>query len=175
VPVFIGDDMKTPNYDFDKDLPVAKKTEDQISKFLSETQGFKFVATIDDLIKKDPRNYTRKDFDLLMEKNNNKIRIEVKEDFTCERTGNVGVEFECRGKDSGIRTTKSDYYLYKVHMPNKKIGVYVIPTNNLRKMIEDKNYFRIVNGGDVGSNSMNYLFKLDVIKQNFKFLGYLEN
>jgi hypothetical protein len=60
-------------------------------------------------------------------------------------------------------------------MPNKKIGVYVIPTNNLRKMIEDKNYFRIVNGGDVGSNSMNYLFKLDVIKQNFKFLGYLEN
>ena len=165
--------MKTPNYDFNKDLPIAKATEDQISKFLEESQGFKFIATIDDLIKQDPGQYSRKDFDLLMEKNEKRIKIEVKEDFTCERTGNVGVEFACRGKPSGIETTRSDYYLYKVHMPNKKIGVYVTPTKHLREMIDREMYFRIVNGGDVGSNSMNYLFKLDVVKQNFKFLGFV--
>ena len=68
--------MKTPNYDFNKDLPIAKATEDQISKFLEESQGFKFIATIDDLIKQDPGQYSRKDFDLLMEKNEKRIKIE---------------------------------------------------------------------------------------------------
>jgi hypothetical protein len=31
-----------------------------------------------------------------------------------------------------------------------------------------------VNGGDVGSNSMNYLFRLMVIKENFMYLGKVE-
>jgi hypothetical protein len=58
-------------------------------------------------------------------------------------------------------------------MPNKKIGAYITPTKTLKKMIADNQYHRIVVGGDPGSFSKNYLFYLDVIKENFKFLGFL--
>ncbi len=163
--------MKTPNYDFNLDLPIAKKTEKQMAEFLIETQDMTFLGTSDTL-----PNVNRSDFDIRMKfnKSGNVVDIEVKEDFTCERTGNVGVEFECRGKKSGIERTKSDFYLYKVHMPNGRKGVYIIRTSKLKEMIANKSYHRIVNGGDPGSNSMNYLFKLEVIKENFKCLGILD-
>ena len=160
--------MNTPNYDFTKDFPIAKATEAQMARFLVETQDMTYVNKVENVT-----GAKLTDFDIKMRfnKTNQDVTIEIKEDFSCERTGNVGVEFECRGKLSGISISKSDYYLYKVHRPDHKIGVYITPTSSLKKMIEDKKYFRIVNGGDPGSNSMNYLFKLDVFKENFKFLG----
>ncbi len=53
-------------------------------------------------------------------------------------------------------------------------GVYIIKTELLKQMIADKLYHRIVVGGDVGSNSKNYLFKLQVVVENFKFLGIID-
>lgn len=153
----------TPNYNFDLDLPIAKKTEEQVAKFLIKHAQMKFLGECD-----------TNAYDLKMSTKDDKIvTIEVKEDFTCQRTGNVGVEYECRGKPSGISVSKADAYLYKIHEPNGKKSLYVIATKNLKKMIAEEQYFRVVNGGDPGSNSMNYLFKLDVIKNNFKRLGYV--
>lgn len=40
--------------------------------------------------------------------------IEVKRDFKYQKTGNVFVEYACRGKYSGIITTESDFYAFKV-------------------------------------------------------------
>ena len=152
-----------PYYDFTIDLPIAQKTERQVAQFLCDKAGMKFVSECDD-----------NKYDLLMEtKDGRPLTFEVKEDFSCERTGNVGVEYSCRGKASGIEVSQADAYLYKVHEPSGKNGLYVIATKNLKKMISDEKYFRIVNGGDPGSNSMNYLFKLDIIKDNFRFLGYV--
>lgn len=37
-------------------------------------------------------------------------KIEVKRDFKSHRTGNVFIEYECRGARSGISVTESDYY-----------------------------------------------------------------
>lgn len=152
-------DRMMPNYDFDKDLPVAQKTETQVAEFLVD-KGLKFLGDCDD-----------NRYDLLMSHEDKEFTIEVKEDFSCERTGNVGVEFECRGKPSGINVSKADFYLYKVHCPDRGIRLYIIKTSKLKKMISNKEYFRVVSGGDPGSNSMNYLFKLDVIKSNFTYLG----
>jgi hypothetical protein len=157
--------MTTPNYDFRKDFPIARKTEAQIAQYLSEKQNMKFLGECNN-----------SDYDIRMETpSGKKITIEIKEDFSCARTGNVGVEYECRGRASGIEVSKADFYIYKVHQPDGKKGVYVIQTPQLKRMIEDKEYFRTVVGGDPGSFSKNYLFKLDVIKSNFKFLGYLES
>ena len=157
--------MTTPNYDFRKDFPIARKTEAQIAQYLSEKQKMKFLGECNN-----------SDYDIRMETPSGKnITIEIKEDFSCARTGNVGVEYECRGRASGIEVSKADFYIYKVHQPDGKKGVYVIQTPQLKKMIENQEYFRTVVGGDPGSFSKNYLFKLDVIKNNFKFLGYLEN
>ena len=163
--------MKTPNYDFAKDLPIAKKTEKQIAEFLVEHQNMTFIGTSDTI-----PGVKRSDFDIRMAFPTGKqVDIEVKEDFTCERTGNIGVECESWGRASGIEISKADYYLYKVHMPNKKIGVFITSTKVLKQMIEDRKYHRIIVGGDPGSNSKNYLFYLDVVKENFKLIGYLPN
>jgi hypothetical protein len=156
--------MYSPNYDFDKDLPIAQATEKQVANFLVEKADMTFVHDNDDNA-----------YDLMMKtKDGKNVTIEVKEDFSCQRTGNVGVEYECRGKPSGISVSKANAYLYKVHEPSGRIGLYVIATKNLKKMIAEEQYFRIVNGGDPGSNSMNYLFKLNVFKNNFKFMGWVD-
>jgi len=39
-------------------------------------------------------------------------KIEVKRDFRCLQTKNVFVEYESRGKSSGIATTEADYYCF---------------------------------------------------------------
>jgi hypothetical protein len=163
--------MKTSNYDFTKDFPIAKATEVQMAKFLVENHDMEYICKVEDV-----EGARLSDFDIMMKikSKNKEVTIEIKEDFSCERTGNVSVEFECRGKLSGISISKSDLYLYKVHRPDHKIGVYVTKTSTLKEMIAKKQYFRIVNGGDTGSNSMNYLFKLNVIKDNFILIGIVE-
>ena len=39
-------------------------------------------------------------------------KIEVKRDYKCLETGNIYVEYESRGKLSGLSTTQSDYWCY---------------------------------------------------------------
>ena len=142
-----------PNYDFKKDLPIALRTEQEVATLL-ETKGNKIVGFNDN-----------KDYDIKLVSRTGITRtVEVKEDFTCERTGNVGLEYSCRGRPSGISISKADFYVYKLHEPNKTINFYIFTTKTLKQMITDKLFFRTVNGGDEGSNSLNYLFKLDVFK-----------
>lgn len=134
------------NYNFKEDLKVAKKTEQEVAEILHK----KYEMEILDFGK-------NSNYDIHGKIGNTEITFEVKEDFICETTNNVGVEFECRGKASGIQTTKSNFYIYKLHTKNG-IEYIMHPISKLKKMIEDKKYFRIVNGGDKGSNSMFYLF-----------------
>lgn len=42
-------------------------------------------------------------------------KIEVKRDRVAHKTGNIFIEYESRGKPSGIATSKSDYYAYYVN------------------------------------------------------------
>lgn len=153
-----------PHYNFRQDFNVAKKTEAQIADFMTQVDNINVINWCNN-----------KDYDFLAVKpdKQTKIAIEVKEDFTCKRTGNVGVEFESWGRKSGIETTKADFYVWKVHAPDNTIRVYEMSVADLRKHIADGQYFRIVVGGDVGSESRNYLFKLDFIEKNSRLVGYL--
>jgi hypothetical protein len=162
--------MNKPNYDFNKDLPIAKKTEMQIANFLVENQDMTLIGTSDTL-----KNVNRSDFDVRMKFNKSQkiVDIEIKEDFSCARTGNIGVECESWGRPSGIAVSKADFYLYKVHISDGKKSVYIIQTSKLKEMIANELYHRVVVGGDPGSYSKNYLFRLDVVKNNFKFLGHV--
>ena len=75
-------------------------------------------------------------------------QIEVKTDRVCQRTGNVFVEFESRGKESGINITTASYWVYCLWTDKFKEQTYIfIPTRRLKKLIKDKEY-RISNGGD---------------------------
>ena len=151
---------KAVNYDYTKDKPIADKTELEVANLIEKSTGYKLEAQ-----RKDNK------YDLKfskVDKDNNKwvFRVEVKEDFTCERTGNIGLEFECRNKPSGIAVSQAEYYCYKIHESKEVIGIYLIKTKVLKSLIADKRYHRIVVGGDLDSNSKNYLFKLDIIKAN---------
>jgi len=42
-------------------------------------------------------------------------KIEVKRDRLAHKTGNIFIEYESRGKPSGIAISKSDYYAYYVN------------------------------------------------------------
>ena len=145
--------MSTPNYDFSKDLPIARKTEAQIAKYLVETQNMKFIDECNN-----------SDYDIRMQfPKGTVVTIEIKEDFSCARTGNIGVECESWGRKSGIEVSKADFYLYKIHMSDGRKGVYIIKTAKLKEMIANQLYHRIVIGGDPGSYSKNYLFKLKTV------------
>lgn len=152
-----------PHYNFRKDFNVAKRTEKQVAEFMSQVDNLQIVSWCNN-----------KDYDFLAtDPKQNQITVEVKEDFTCQRTGNVGVEFESWGRQSGIQTTKADYYVWKIHAPDNTIRVYQMSVEDLKKHIANEEYFRIVVGGDVGSESKNYLFKLDFIANNSRYLGNL--
>lgn len=133
--------------DFQRDRLVAVKTEDDIANKLKRMYGARLLEV--------SRN---NEYDLKMVIQGKVVTIEIKEDFTCEKTGNVGLEYSCREKPSGISVSKADYYIYKLH--TRRGIVYVMhKTAILKAMIEEKKYFTTVNGGDKGSNSLNYLFK----------------
>lgn len=63
---------------------------------------------------------------------NKKITLEVKKDDWTTRSGNIAIEFESRGKSSGIEVTKADFWCHVVghHF------VLVFPTDFLRKVCE---------------------------------------
>lgn len=144
--------MTPVNYDFSKDLPIAIKTEEEVAAKFEEFYGHTVV-----------RHDRTNKYDMLVKtaKKGKEFSVEVKEDFTCEETGNVGLEFHCRGKPSGIDVTQATHYVYKLHT-KQGIRFYIIKTDKLKKMIVDRKYKRIVIGGDKDSGSMNYLFGLDV-------------
>jgi len=71
-------------------------------------------------------------------------KIEVKTDIKTKDTGNVFVEYESRGKPSGLSTSQSDYYCFIIeHI------MIIIPTNKLKRLA--RKYYksnRDVVGGD---------------------------
>lgn len=139
---------------FKKDLAKANITEKEVAKLVEKAMKVNVVAFNNDY-----------KYDIVCEDSvGNKFTVEIKEDFTCARTGNVGLEYSCRGKDSGITRTEADFYVYRCHLATGGVINLLMSTHDLKALVSSKKYFRTVNGGDPGSNSLNYLFKLNVIK-----------
>ena len=59
-------------------------------------------------------------------------RIEVKSDKLAHKTGKVFVEYESRGKRSGIATTQADYYCCEVK------GIFILVSVPTLKIIASK-------------------------------------
>ena len=84
--------------------------------------------------------------------------FELKTDRMAHRTGNVYVEFQSRGKDSGIRVSKSDTWIFKIqNSKDQHLFSIHIPLTRLKKLVS-KNY-RVVPGGD-NLTSRGYLVPL---------------
>jgi hypothetical protein len=151
-----------PFYNYKKDLPVAQATQREVAQLLEKLYSAEILEYDNDTNEYDIRAVIK----------GKECTFEVKEDFVGETTGNVGLEFECRGKASGIQTSKANYHIYKLHTMEHGIQFVIHTTVGLRRMVENCEYFRVVNGGDKGSNSMNYLFKYNIFVRTGKILPF---
>lgn len=153
-------------YSFRKDIIEGEAGEDYIIDFL--TKGWKGTLLEK---KKDYKWDFKIDFD-----NSGVQTFESKTDVYCippskvngkvikERdTGNIFIEFSCRGKDSGIKVTEADWFVYYF----KFLGeLWMIKVQDLKKLI-DENNFRVGVGGDPGSNSSGYLIPKNKFRDKF--------
>ena len=100
-------------------------------------------------------SYGKKHEKLVMKSMEN---FELKTDRMAHKTGNVYVEFQSRGKDSGIRTGKSDTWIFKiVSKGDRHLFSIQIPLTRLKKLVSTD--YRIVPGGD-NLTSRGYLVPL---------------
>jgi hypothetical protein len=88
---------------------------------------------------------------------NSKIEVKTERD-KWKSTGNIVVEFESRGRPSGIATTEADYWFHNLAIGNDIIMTLVFPVSKLRSYIA-KNMPRMVRGGDDNTSRM-YLISL---------------
>lgn len=90
-------------------------------------------------------------------------KIEVKRDLMAKRTGNIYIEYESRGKPSGISTTEADYYFIFI-----KDDIFVgIETFELKKLCRRYfNTYRDKKGGDNNTSKGILLPLEDLIKRN---------
>ena len=121
------------------------------------------------MITKEFSNHKRYDLLVLSKKNPLGVTIEVKEDFQCGKTTRLAVEIESWGRPSGLMTTSATHYIHKLH-GSEGVEFWITPTENLKKLYDDRKFPMIVNGGDKGSNSLNILFYLSVFKEVSKQL-----
>ena len=100
-------------------------------------------------------SYGKKHEKLVMKSMEN---FELKTDRKAHKTGNVYVEFQSRGRDSGIRTSKSDTWIFKiVSKGDRHLFSVQIPLTRLKKLVSTD--YRIVPGGD-NLTSRGYLVPL---------------
>jgi hypothetical protein len=146
-------DPKLPSkeYNFRKDIKKGKLGETFIKNVLVYF-GFNFIKFNDD-----------NKYDLLMSYNGKEVKYEVKTDFLAE-TGNLFIEFECRGKDSGIHTSESDYYIF--YFPTIK-ELWKIKTEKLKNIIKEQTFESREYCGDDNSKTKGYLIPRNKYKNLF--------
>jgi len=143
------------NYDFKKDLIVGENGEDTVANDLIKMGG-KLIS-----------NNKNNKFDLIIEKNGENIKYEIKTDVFCKPyndTGNIFVEFECRGKESGIIVTEAKWFVTYYKFLNE---IWYIKTKDLLNLIKISNFKTTQFSGDSGSNTKGYLIPRFQLKNNF--------
>lgn len=99
--------------------------------------------------------YGKKHEKLVME---SRLDYELKTDRLAHKTGNVYVEYESRGKSSGITTSKANLWIFKiVDKKDKHLFSIEIPLDRLRKKVYNK--YPTTLGGD-HRTSKGYLVSL---------------
>ena len=147
------------NYNFKEDVELGEFGESIVIKDL-ERLNLKYIED-----NKDIR------YDLIMNSPKGEVSYEIKTDVYCfpdADTGNIFIEYECRGKDSGINATNADFFVTLFFHMNE---IWYIKTDKLKRLIAENDFRTTENSGDAGSNTKGYLiprykFKKDFIVRN---------
>ena len=115
---------------FEKDLVDGQKGEEAVRHFVESVWEKKFVTYGD----------TNK-FDIMFQNDyDDPLFFEVKTDYFEKDwkeggTGNMAIEYKCRGKKSGIRKTKAMYFAY--YIPNvRDKQLWVIEVEDLKNLLK---------------------------------------
>jgi hypothetical protein len=137
------------HYNFDKDLKDGHLAEEEVIARLKD----RFKVREEDIERCADRS-----FDIRIR--NSGMTFEVKHDMKAMETGNIAIEYETRGKPSGLATTIADFWIYKFGKM-----YWVVSTSKLRqKLFKEKIFFKDVTGGDAGSGTRMYLVKTESFK-----------
>lgn len=143
------------NLNFKTDLILGNEGEQSLVEYLT-TKGLSFVDSNDD-----------NRYDIKMLKNNKEVTYEVKTDVKCAPlfdTGNIFVEFESRGKASGISVTQAEWFVtYFLYLDE----LWFVKSDILKNLIETNDFPKFYNAGDIGSETHGYLIKRKDYKQYF--------
>lgn len=75
-------------------------------------------------------------------------KVEVKCDRMTVKTGNIYIEYESRGKPSGIATSQADYWVYKFDEESAIIFKRELLKNKLKKLVSLGLAKADIQGGD---------------------------
>lgn len=106
-------------------------------------------------------------YDLIISKDGEEKTYEVKTDVFCkphQDTGNMFIEFECRGKPSGIEVSEAEWFvMYFKHFDE----LWYIKNDSLKEIIKDNDFNVTEFSGDEGSNTKGYLIPRYQFKAKF--------
>ena len=140
---------------FKTDLILGNDGEKLLIDFLIDKGGFYIDS-----------NYDNK-YDIKMLINNKETTYEVKTDVKCAPlfdTGNIFIEYESRGKASGISVTQATWFVTYFKYLNE---IWFIKSNNLKKLIKNHDFPIFKDAGDIGSATHGYLIKRKDFKNYF--------
>ena len=145
------------------DLAFGEKMEQEYLKYTDYKQYIKVSG-----------NFKYYDFRLI-DSNDDIYYIEVKADRQTRNTNNIFIEYECRGKPSGISTTQADLIVYFENYPTKE------SLEKFNEEIKDKklNYYqkKILENKilDFNNDYTIYEIKTDKIKEMINNKEYHRN
>jgi hypothetical protein len=143
------------NLDFKTDLKLGNDGEDVIINFL-ESKGCSYVDSNND-----------NKYDLKMITKGVETTYEIKTDVFIAPiydTGNIFIEYESRGKSSGISVTQADWFVtYFKYLKE----IWFIKSETLKQLISENNFPIFYDAGDVGSATHGYLIKRKDFKEYF--------
>ena len=149
---------------FEKDLVDGQKGEEAVRHFVESVWEKKFVTY----------GNTNK-FDIMFQNEyDDPLFFEVKTDYFEKDwkeggTGNMAIEYKCRGKASGIRTTVADWFAY--YFPNISSNqLWLIKVDDLKELIKD-NKFKTVAAGELDEKTGKKVSRCYLIPR-FDFRGY---
>ena len=140
-------------YNFRKDLKVAKATEKEVAQIIISNPKFysRYIENVSTVSFGTDKHW---DFMLVDNINREACSFEVKEDFYSFKSGNVALEVESRGKDSGIITSKARYWVYKIYLqPDKEPLIVIVDSFKLNGYTHLEGILTKT-GGDKGSNTI---------------------
>ena len=143
------------NLDFKTDLKLGNDGEHVIINFL-ESKGCNYVDSNND-----------NKYDLKMITNGKETTYEIKTDVFIAPiydTGNIFIEYESRGKASGISVTQADWFVtYFKYLKE----IWFIKSETLKQLISENEFPVFYDAGDVGSETHGYLIKRKDFKKYF--------